>query len=153
MKIKRGVQFFTTGNPDRSYWFNGKNSENYKSKTRTISTKIAPVFIEYLEWENGNFNRRYAWSYRIRTGSTDEGNENVDKYIASDGKIKTKAEFQVQMNLYEILKRKPRHFSEAVKTVQSISKIPEEVAKAELGWLILEGAVSHLNTGRLTTKI
>lgn len=144
MRLKRGTQFFTTGNPNRNY-SNLRESDKF-SGTNAFTRNSLPGVIVYLDFLDGTFFDSYAW----RT---------EDKYRLEDGQMLSREEV-IRMHrdtktlraVSNIVHRRAKPFSRIVEIAQRELGISEEEARVNLGYLIVNGAAGYNVLGRVTTR-
>ena len=144
MRLKRGVQFFTTGNPNRNYLHSNKAKKFNRAETFTKNS--LPGVIVYLDFLDGDFFDSYAW-------------RNEDKYRLKDGQLLNREEiFEIHRgnktlkSVYDIVNKRAKAFSRIVEIAQRDLGISEEEAKVNLGYLIINHAAGYNVLGRVTTR-
>lgn len=144
MKLKRGTQFFTTGNPNRNYLHN--DNSNRFNRTSTFTKNSLPGVIVYLDFLDGTFFDSYAW-------------KNQNKYRLKDGQllpiedvIKMHRENRTLRDVHKIVHRRAKPFSRIVEIAQRDLGLSEEEAKTNLGYLIINDAAGYNVLGKVTTR-
>ena len=139
-----GREQYTTGAPQRNYWFNRKANRFQQPHTKTASSQGSDV-ISYYIIKDGKFTKINA----APIGTINLGDHQEFIYEFADGRLLNKKEIkEASMNnarqLYKSIKHRVANLSALVYTAQKNLGLDRSRTKLELGFLLTEGLVEHV---------
>lgn len=151
MKALKGIQHFTTGNPDRSYSHQIFDyyhpTRDFSRRQTSTSSQSLPSVIAYLVLENQEFFNRYALKNNDGTYRTKDSYSLTREQINEMHKDNT-----MMRSIVNLLNRKDRYFKNLVSVSVNELGIDEDLVKADLGYLIVNGVIGYNVSGKLSAN-